>query len=400
MPDHSNPGPLLFFDKTRFKAVGLQAPTSITTATITAATGANPMVLTLSAAPPAYVQSGTEIVIVGAKGTGCSNMNGVKPVTTLAGTSVTVSYNNTGCTYTASSATVAEIWIMPPVDATNVLCGNSDSTLSFTCQLGIFTVPATGFKATVSGFGITVDNSSTVLTASLTTGGLTVYDAAGAGVVNTVNNTGMTTTGVLTASVPGFGFQGRFSGFGAAIYNNSTVLTTQLLTSGLTVLDSTGSTTVSTVTNTGISTTGSVTFGSISGSTQCLQVNSSGVVSGTGFGCAGASGSWGTWSPSIGNLTGTSATARYLQTGKTVNYDVVITGTTTTSPPSFTVPVSATGTIGAFMGACGVSFGSGFLSLTGTLVFGTTVTLQFYNLAAWSAGSAVTIVCTGLYEVP
>jgi len=48
---------------------------------------------------------------------------------------------------------------------------------------------------------------------------------------------------------------------------------------------------------------GSVVFSGITGSTQCLQVNSSGIVSGTGSACGGGGGVTTTGSPANGNLT-------------------------------------------------------------------------------------------------
>lgn len=50
---------------------------------------------------------------------------------------------------------------------------------------------------------------------------------------------------------------------------------------------------------TGITSSGTITFSSISGSTQCLQVNSSGVVSGTGSACGAGGGSLTPWTSNI-----------------------------------------------------------------------------------------------------
>ncbi len=74
---------------------------------VTAASG-NPMVLTLASAAPTYwANTLTNIGIVGATGTGCSNMNGPQLVIGVSGTQVTINLNGSGCTYTANSATAA-----------------------------------------------------------------------------------------------------------------------------------------------------------------------------------------------------------------------------------------------------------------------------------------------------
>lgn len=79
------------------------AVTRSSSVVVTAATAANPMVLTLQYAPGPMVTVGSSIVIAGATGTGCSAMNGPQTVSAVAGTSVTISLNGTGCTYTGSS---------------------------------------------------------------------------------------------------------------------------------------------------------------------------------------------------------------------------------------------------------------------------------------------------------
>jgi hypothetical protein len=78
--------------------------------TISAATGANPMVLTLASAPPAEFKVGAPIVISGATSTAGVNdhcasiMNGLQTISAIAGSVVTISLDATSCTYLANSA--------------------------------------------------------------------------------------------------------------------------------------------------------------------------------------------------------------------------------------------------------------------------------------------------------
>lgn len=342
MPAHDNPGPLLWYDKSKAFAVGLQAPASgISSSTITAATAANPMVLTLNVPPPAYVQTGTEIVIVGALGAGCNGMNGVHPVTTLAGTSVTVAYNNTGCTYTASSGTVGLIFTLPPSDGQNALCGNANSTLSFSCSQVIVSVAALATNLTALGLSIT---DSAVLYVDL-------------------------------VQIPGSG--------GRLLMKNSS------------------GTTVSTVDYLGISTTGSLTVSSIGGSTQCIHVNSGGLFSGTGGDCAVAPGVWNSWSPGYSNLTSVSTfAATYSQFSKTVSYAIQFSATTTSSSPSFSLPLNvAAGPNTIF--ECALTGGALVASANGLGLSGSgIVVINQFNAAAWSAGSTLTFYCSGTYQTP
>src|SRR5579883_2867360 len=83
--------------------VSVAAPTSVAAITITAVSAANPAVLTLSSNAPATVQPGSKLTITGAAGTGCTGLNAQQTVTAAAGMSVTISFDATGCTYTASS---------------------------------------------------------------------------------------------------------------------------------------------------------------------------------------------------------------------------------------------------------------------------------------------------------
>ena len=136
-------GALLVEDSTSRQFVGLIAPTTIPTIVITAATAANPMVLTFTTAP--VISTGSVIVISGAAGTGCAAiMNGPQAVTAASGTSVTISLNGTGCTYTASSAKASSaFWTLPGADAIGALCSDGAGHLSFGACSGLLPVPDT-----------------------------------------------------------------------------------------------------------------------------------------------------------------------------------------------------------------------------------------------------------------
>lgn len=116
-------------DSTSKFFVGLLTPTTLPVTVISAATNANPMVLTTATAMT--IQTGSVIVIEGATGTGCSIMNGPQTVSSVTGTSVTLGLNGTGCTYTASSASAAtSYWAMPGADAAGCWQSNGASVLS------------------------------------------------------------------------------------------------------------------------------------------------------------------------------------------------------------------------------------------------------------------------------
>lgn len=124
-------------DSTSQFFLGLQTPTTLPITVISSATAANPMVLTTATAMT--IKTNSIIVIQGATGTGCSIMNGPHTVTTVAGTSVTISLNGTGCTYTGSSASASSAyWTMPTADATGCWQSNGASALSISaCPSGL-----------------------------------------------------------------------------------------------------------------------------------------------------------------------------------------------------------------------------------------------------------------------
>jgi hypothetical protein len=121
--DNSYQNPLNWMDTTG-RYVGLIAPTAVTDIVVSAATAASPMVLTLATdAPPTVVVGGT-VTLSGALGAGCSGMNATHPVSAVSGTSVTITFNGAGCTYTINSAALKTYfyWELPGVDGTSGTC--------------------------------------------------------------------------------------------------------------------------------------------------------------------------------------------------------------------------------------------------------------------------------------
>ncbi len=77
---------------------------------ITSATAASPMVLTLASTPTAgSMHVGDLLSIEGATGAGCSGMNSAaQPIEALSGATVSITFDGSGCTYGASSATAGK----------------------------------------------------------------------------------------------------------------------------------------------------------------------------------------------------------------------------------------------------------------------------------------------------
>lgn len=71
---------------------------------ITAATAANPMVITTAWASPTFHVGDTLTITNDSLPGGCTGMAGSKTITAVSGATVTLSYNNTGCTYSANSS--------------------------------------------------------------------------------------------------------------------------------------------------------------------------------------------------------------------------------------------------------------------------------------------------------
>lgn len=96
--------------------VGFIAPALVTQIVISSATAANPMVLTLANPRPTTILSGGTVTVSGAAGAGCSGMNATHAVSAVGASTITITFNGTGCTYTANSASInTDIWWELPV---------------------------------------------------------------------------------------------------------------------------------------------------------------------------------------------------------------------------------------------------------------------------------------------
>jgi len=114
-PDLSSPNPFSLVDATWNHSVGLISPATVYQLQVVSATAANPMVLTLDLDAPPTIYMGGTITLSGAAGAGCSGMNATHAVSAVSGTSVTITFNGTGCTYTGSSASaLTSIWFQLP----------------------------------------------------------------------------------------------------------------------------------------------------------------------------------------------------------------------------------------------------------------------------------------------
>jgi len=134
-------GTLLFRDlQIPTHATTLESMDSVPQIAIVTATAANPMVLTLASTPPVWVKPGATVVISGAAGAGCTTMNGSKAVSAASGTSVTITYNGTGCTYTASSASILTHWVYkmwgPDAAGGGAVCSDGAQNLSINPACG------------------------------------------------------------------------------------------------------------------------------------------------------------------------------------------------------------------------------------------------------------------------
>ena len=436
MPNHSEPGPWLLFDQNRFNAVGFQAPgTGIGSPTITAATAASPMVLTLSAAPPAYVQTGTEIVIVGATGAGCNSMNGVHPVSLVSGSTVTVTFNNVGCTYTASSGTVPIIWTLPTNDGTNALCGNSTASLSFTCSSIVVKSGANTIDV-LNGNGIQVDQNKTITLIDLLNGETVISPTTFKQYDHTTGNQGIaidTSGGGVVAVYDSTGtiIVDQLDSAGVHVNQNKTITLSDTLngetvispttfkqydhttgnqgiaidTSGgglIAVYDSTGASVVDQIDYTGITmNSGTFRLGTITGSTQCLEVNSSGVVSGTGSVCGGSSPSFPastSYTPTFGSWTASSTNAAYNVSGKLTFVRITSAGTFTgTSGTYMTVSLPSSVLSGTTQALAAVVTLSSGIQVT-ALGYASSGVVEIGPPSGFVNSTTYTVVVTGFYE--
>jgi hypothetical protein len=446
-------GSLLFDDSTSLQFVGLIAPTTIPTIVITAATAASPMVLTYATAP--VVTVGSVIVISNAAGVGCSIMNGPQTVTVASGTSITINLNGTGCTYTASSGSASSAyWTLPTADGVPnaALITDGAGHLSFaaggacpTCMLttggqtvtGVDTYTANILASGTPNIGSSANPFNDAYLNYIFLQDLTFQWSGGGGFVQSVGNalTGPyagdftfvnNIADVVLAISPGGGIltgSGNFDGdvvpgttsnydLGtSSLYWNNAYVNTLNLANSLVLTNSPFKVTINAAglvaqypIGTNVATIGvfgvtalAFTDSGITGSTQCVHANSSGLFSGTGGDCTSAAGPWTSWSPTITNLSSiTTNDAYYTQSGKTVSFSFEIGGTANGSQPTITLPFTANGSVAGSVSCAGSFGGGGYATLTG-LVVSTIVILGTYNDSAWPGSTTALIVCSGTY---
>ena len=104
--------------------IGFIAPALVTQIEVSSATAANPMVLTLANPRPTSVLVGGTVTLSGAAGAGCSGMNATHPVSAVGASTITITFNGTGCTYTAGSADLETniYWELPAADGVTGDC--------------------------------------------------------------------------------------------------------------------------------------------------------------------------------------------------------------------------------------------------------------------------------------
>jgi hypothetical protein len=96
--------------------------------TVTAVSQASQAVLTLSPNLASFIHLGDTIYVSGATGSGCSGLNGLQTVYNIpAANQVTINYNTTGCSYSASSATFAA---NPGASGTGYIYGDNQGNLT------------------------------------------------------------------------------------------------------------------------------------------------------------------------------------------------------------------------------------------------------------------------------
>lgn len=124
LADQSAPLPMGMLD-TQSHYIGLIAPPVVTQIVVSSCTAANPTVCTLANPRPTTIQAGGTATLSGAAGAGCSGLNATHAVSAVSTSTITLTFNATGCTYTANSATLDThiYWELPAADGTaNLPC--------------------------------------------------------------------------------------------------------------------------------------------------------------------------------------------------------------------------------------------------------------------------------------
>jgi hypothetical protein len=145
------------------------------------------------------------------------------------------------------------------------------------------------------------------------------------------------------------------------------------------------------------STVSATELGYVDGVTSAIQTQLDGKVT--------TPGAWSSWTPTLGNLTlgsGSTATYKYNQVGKTVNFSIDITFAGTSSGNgstiTFTLPVTASGNYkGVFAsGGYATASGSSPFTIFGLLSSGSTTVMRLNYPVSGSFGAGITYGSFGL----
>jgi hypothetical protein len=149
------------------------------------------------------------------------------------------------------------------------------------------------------------------------------------------------------------------------------------------------------------STVSATELGYVDGVTSAIQTQLDGKVT--------TPGAWSSWTPTLGNLTlgsGSTATYKYNQVGKTVNFSIDITFAGTSSGSSgslitFTLPVTASGNYkGVFAsGGYATASGSSPVIIFGLLSSGSTTAMRLNYPVSGSSGASITYGSFGLSSI-
>jgi hypothetical protein len=135
----------------------------------------------------------------------------------------------------------------------------------------------------------------------------------------------------------------------------------------------------------------------VTGLTQCLQANSSGVVSGTGSACGGTPTfpAWTSFACAPTNLSAITTQICFGETvGKITFFRIEVQGTSNGTNPAFTLPSSANG----IQTAASMIIQGGSTVSAWSEIIGNLIATGLYNNTALSNGVVYTFIITGSYE--